>query len=391
MASEITAGIFNDSYPPLMDGVANTVKNYAYWLNSLNIRTVVVTPDFPGYQDEDDFQVIRFTSIPLPRRKPYRLGISLANIKLMEQLNSIPFDIVHAHCPFVTGQVALDIGKKRGIPVIATFHSKFYEDFLQEVKFKTIAKMLLKPIIDFYNHCDFVWAVSGSTAETLKSYGFRKKIEIMENGVETYKSGNPDSDRNAVNEKYGFDDNDRILLFTGQHIWQKNVKLILQALAILKNKHFPFKMIFVGRGDAEPEMKKIARRLKFDEDVIFAGFIENRILLEQLYIRSDLFIFPSFYDNAPIVVREAAYAECPSVLLKGSNAAEIIEDGINGFITENSAESLAHVIMKAFSDPIKLQKVGKNAKLTISKPWKEVVTVVKQKYLEILKDWQKKQ
>lgn len=190
-----------------------------------------------------------------------------------------------------------------------------------------------------------------------------------------------------MNNLYNLKDSDNLLLYIGQHVWQKNFRLILNSLALLKKETFPFKMIFAGSGDAASEIKRMAEGLNLNDNVIFAGFIEDRDLLKSLYVRADLFIFPSIYDNAPIAVREAAVAQCPSVLLKGSNAAEIIEDGVNGFLTENTSESLAQVIKYVFSDRERLKSAGKNARLSICKPWEKVVEEVKEKYLDILTNW----
>ena len=69
-------GQFNDSYPPVMDGVANVTKNYAYWLNKKYGQCYVVTPAFPGYRDQDPFPVMRYMSFTAGFRPPYRLRVS---------------------------------------------------------------------------------------------------------------------------------------------------------------------------------------------------------------------------------------------------------------------------------------------------------------------------
>ena len=56
---------------------------------------------------------------------------------------------------------------------------------------------------------------------------------------------------------------------------------------------------------------------------------------------ADLFLFPSMYDNAPLVVREAAMMGTPSVILKGSTASEVIVDGVNGFLADQTPDSYA--------------------------------------------------
>ena len=47
----IMIGLFNDNFPPVMDGVALTVQNYAYWLREQGKEVCVVTPYAPHSQE----------------------------------------------------------------------------------------------------------------------------------------------------------------------------------------------------------------------------------------------------------------------------------------------------------------------------------------------------
>ena len=109
----------------------------------------------------------------------------------------------------------------------------------------------------------------------------------------------------------------------------------------------------------------------------FLGFIRSGRELRSLYTLADLFVFPSIYDNAPMVVREAAVNETPSVLVRGSCSAEGIEDGVNGFLCEDSPEDIARIIRLALP---KAREAGRSARLTIPKPWEEIMTDVVERY-----------
>ena len=60
-----TIGIFNESFPPIMDGVSLTAKNYADWLHKMNQPVCVVTPKAPDYKDNEPYPVYRYTSVPV--------------------------------------------------------------------------------------------------------------------------------------------------------------------------------------------------------------------------------------------------------------------------------------------------------------------------------------
>ncbi|NLW60251.1 MAG: glycosyltransferase family 4 protein [Firmicutes bacterium] len=390
MERPMIIGQFNDSYPPVMDGVANVTKNYAYWLHKKYGQCYVVTPAFPGYRDQDPFPVIRYSSLPLVFRPPYRLGCPQIDRKVQRRLREIPFDLVHTHSPFSSGQLALKIARQRGIPLVATFHSKFFDDFKAVVKADNLAWLGVKRVIKFFSQVDAVWTVSKGTAETLREYGYRGKVEIVYNGTEFEPPADPEDRRAEINHRLGIDPAEPVFLFVGQHIWQKNVRMLIQALHLLRCWGVTYRMIFAGTGYAEAEMKKMVQELGLADRVIFMGSVYDRELLKSLYVRADLFLFPSVYDNAPIVIREAAAAQCPAVVVAGSNSAEGIIDDVNGFLTRNDPESLARRIQAIMGEPQRLSVVGEEAQRTLYRHWLQIIDEVAARYRELIQEFQKK-
>ena len=110
------------------------------------------------------------------------------------------------------------------------------------------------------------------------------------------------------------------------------------------------------------------------------GHITDASLLDALYARASVFAFPSLYDAAPMVVREAAVMGTPSVMVKGSTAAEIIRHGENGLLCENDPKDLARVITGALKDPEKLRTIGEQARETIPVPWDKVMEIAAERY-----------
>ena len=110
------------------------------------------------------------------------------------------------------------------------------------------------------------------------------------------------------------------------------------------------------------------------------GHITDASLLDALYARASVFAFPSLYDAAPMVVREAAVMGTPSVMVRGSTAAEIIRDGENGFLCENDPKDLCRVISGALDDPDLLACAGKRARETIPVPWETIMETAAARY-----------
>jgi len=381
---KLVTGEFNDSFPPVMDGVANVTRNYAYWLNKKHGQSYVITPSFPGYVDKEEFKVLRYTSFRIPRGHPYRLGVPQVDFSFQRQIRRIPFDIVHAHCPFSSGKMALRVSRKRNIPLVATFHSKYYKDFKDAFKLDMVAKSLTSRIISFFNSADSVWTVNQSSADTLRSYGFEKKVEVVENGTDFVPPADLDKVIREINDKLGFPADELVFLFVGQHEWKKNLKMLILALHGLKQAGLGFRMLFVGTGCSDEAMKDLVKKVGLVDEVVFLGVVLDREFLKSLFARADLFLFPSLYDNSPLVLREAAAVRCPSVVVEHSNAAEGIIDGVNGFVCENSPEAFARKIKQAISDPHRLERVGKTAQETLYRSWEDIVEEVNDRYGEII-------
>jgi glycosyltransferase involved in cell wall biosynthesis len=389
MDKKLVVGQFNDSFVPVMDGVTNVVKNYAYWLDKKYGECYVATPAYPGYGDREDFPVLRYYSIPLKQREPYRIGLDLLDINFRSAIKSIPFDIVHAHCPFTSGAVAQQIARKNNIPIVATFHSKFYDDFKQVLKIDAFAKMCTRIVIDFFNRVDQVWTVSKGAADTLHEYGYKGSIEVVSNGTDFVVPENINDIIKKTEQKLNIKENELVFLFVGQHIWQKNIKMIVEALKLVDDRNIPFRMFFVGDGYAKEELKEYVNELGLDDKITLLGKILDRDYLRSLFARADLFLFPSVYDNAPIVIREAAAVATPSVVIANSNAAEGIEDNVNGFLSENTAQSYANRILEVTKDRDLIIRAGQRAKVTIYRNWEDIVDEVYQRYIEIIKTYNK--
>jgi 1,2-diacylglycerol 3-alpha-glucosyltransferase len=254
---------------------------------------------------------------------------------------------------------------------------------------KTLVDYLMNYIIDFYKQADYVWVPNRSTGVTLKEYGFNGNYEIMPNGTDIKipeKSEYMKMRENGL-EEISTKDHDFVLLFVGQHRWEKNVKTIIEALRIIKSRGGSFKMVFVGEGYAAEDMKKLVKKYELTNDVVFKGVITERNKLINIYACSDLFVFPSVYDNAPLVMREAAAFDVPSILIRNSSAAEGVLDNANGFLINNTPEELALKIIELKQNPEAISKAGGGARKTFYRHWESIVDEAAVRYEEIIRNY----
>ena len=65
---------------------------------------------------------------------------------------------------------------------MATFHSKYRDDFAKWLPLDTPLDQLIKLIVNFYNNADAVWVPNEAIIETLRSYGYKGPVDYVPNG-----------------------------------------------------------------------------------------------------------------------------------------------------------------------------------------------------------------
>ena len=379
---DLNIGLFNESFPPVMDGVAICVQNYAYWMQKKVGGISVITPNVPGADYKQyDFEVLDYFSVPVPFRQPYVTGIAEVDPTFITKIARRLFKIVHAHSPFTAGLAAVKVAKKLNIPMVATFHSKYRDDFSQTIPSKALVEQIIKRIVSFYERADEVWVPLASVKDVIKDYGFKGNVEVVPNGSDLV-ADYPEAYFAEARKQLGIKPEDFVCLFVGQHVWQKNVRLTIEALE--KVKDTPFKMFFVGNGYAAEEMKEMVREKGLDRQVTFVGTVTDREIIKRYYAAADLFLFPSLYDTDGLVVKEAAALRTPSVMVDSATAATIIVDNENGFLISNDVEVYANRLRELIHDPERVHRVGLQASCSLVRSWEDVVGEVLERYNRLI-------
>jgi len=379
--------LFNDSFPPTIDGVANTIYNYADILTKKQLADcTVVTPKYPNVNDNYDFDVVRYSSASVSKNLEYRVG-NIVPIKTLTTLLNKDFDLVHVHSPFVSAVVADELVKLNpNIPVVFTYHTKFDIELEKRFKDKLFLKVAKKFILNNINRADEVWVVSKGSIDSLKSFGYKGPYRVMRNGTD-FKSGVSSDERiKKVKEKHQISDDELVFLFVGRMMWYKNIKLILDALRLLP-ADLKFKMVFVGNGNDVKDIENYTKHIGISKKCVFAGAVYDREILRDYYSASDLFLFPSTYDTSGLVVMEAAATALPSVLIKNSCASEGIINNHNGFLCDENEKSLKDVILNAVSDRDKLKEIGINAQNEVYYSWEDSIVNAYKRYIEIIDEF----
>ena len=383
---KITIGLFNDSFPPMIDGVGMVVDNYARRLTKYCNVIVFV----PGYKQKYDdsklpYKVVRCKSIKIPFLD-YSLPLPWLDRKFKKELKKSNLDLVHIHSPFSIGKYALKYAKKRNVPSIGTMHSQFHQDFKRATRSNLLTKILTKSIVKVFNKCSKCYAVNSGMANLYyHEYGVKEMPGVLNNATEMKLLKNKTKQINKINALHNIEKDEKVFLFVGRINKLKNIFFIVDSLYILNKKKpkYKYKMLFVGNGQDLEELKEYIKKKNMQDYIILCGKVSNREELINYYARSDLFLFPSLYDASSIVQIEAASQKVPTIFLKGSKTSSDITNYHNGFIA-SSIEEFASIIDKMMTDNKLYKEISNNVYKEIYKSWDNVVEDVYKIYLEYI-------
>jgi len=109
----------------------------------------------------------------------------------------------------------------------------------------------------------------------------------------------------------------------------KGQDLLLQVLALPKWKERSLHVNFYGKGYAADSVKSLARFLGVDTKVEFCGFAGD---VEKIWREHQLLVLPSRYEGLPLALVEAMLCHRPAVVTNVGGSAEVVEDGVTGFL-----------------------------------------------------------
>lgn len=385
--------LLNDSFPPVIDGVANTVKNYADILTGDRLANVLVgTPKYPGIDyGTYPYKVVAYKSFDTTKIvNGYRAGNPFVISELID-MDSFGPDIIHSHCPAVSTYLARALRTRCEAPIVFTYHTKFDVDIAKALRTKFLRRETVRALVSNIEACDEVWVVSEGAGENLRSLGYEGDYRVVSNGVD-FPKGRVDDELVAKATKgYDLPDGVPVFLFVGRMMKYKGLPLIIEALSMLERDGIDFRMVFVGKGGDLEEIKSMAASsgiYKSDgcSKCIFTGPVYDRDELRAWNTRADLFLFPSTYDTNGIVVREAAACSLASVLIKGSCAAEGIENDRNGFVIEEDAGCMYELLKKLSQDRSHMKDVGEHAMNEIYISWSDSVHAAHERYMTVIEN-----
>jgi len=359
---------FTNCYKPLVNGVVTSISSLKEAYERKGHEVFIFAPRVEDYLDQEK-NVFRYRSVNLTSKVKYPLPIPLS-FRAKKVITEFNPDIVHFHHPFLLSLPAIMYGRKLGIPKILTIHTQYeqYAYYVSPVPERVTHEAIKMIISNLAYKTDCITTPSASMKKIIENYGIKNRIEVIPNAIHLISFKEDDElKRTEIRKKYNLKENDKIILFVGRVASEKSIDRIIKALAIIKKRNTDKeKLLIVGNGPAMDELKQLARTLKVEEDVIFAGTISYEEI-QHYYKMAYVFTIASTTETFGIVTIEALASGVPVVAVKAPGAADILTDAVDGLLVDDNVEKIANALEKIIKEPELREKLSRGALKTSEK------------------------
>ncbi len=322
--------LLNYEFPPLGGGASNATFNIAKELVLLGYNVEILTSGINGSPPREElhgFIVHRVFSL---RRGIHDCGMRgaytyvwNAAFRLNRVVRNSRFDVLHYFFSLPTGLLTLAPGRHGSVPYIVSLRGSDVPGYDPWNRMVQMFHILLKPVTRYiWKRAARVVALSDALRATALETTPGLEIDIIPNGVEAdlFK---PDGNKSSENSDFK-------LITVSRLIRRKGVQHILKALKRINDPSI--KLLIVGTGDYEQQLKNLADKLKLHDQVTFYGYC-SRDCLPALYNQMDAFILPSMAESFGIVFAEAMACRLPVIGGRIGGVPDLVKDD-NGILVE---------------------------------------------------------
>jgi len=322
-------GMMVDAYKPYISGVTNYVSLNKRALENAGHEVYVFTFGDPEYQD-DEPRVIRSRALPLADTGFYlSLRHKTKHKKLLQTM-----DVVHVHHPFLSGRLALNYCRSAKIPIVFTNHSRYdllAQAYLPMMPDEMSHGLLQAYLPDFCEAVDLVISPSAGMVKILREFEVKSHIEVIPNGVDLRQFYQAEP---FPRSRFGFKDQDILLVYAGRVAPEKNISFLLQSFAGIAQLIPNIYLLIVGGGKRqfEEELQELIVQLGIASRVHSTGMSAYEDIPSYLAM-GDIFVTTSVAETFGMTTVEAMSVGLPIMGIHSAGTSDIVEDGKTGFLS----------------------------------------------------------
>ena len=338
-------GLFSDTFPPEINGVANSTRILRDELIRHGHEVYVVTT-FNGEGTEkwdDDGMTLRLPGMELKFLYGY-IMTSPFHTHALEEIRKLDLDLIHVQTEFGVGIFARLCARQLRIPLVSTYHTT-YEDYTHYVNFihsKTLdawAKKGVAKLSKLYSDSSMqVIAPSIKTKKMLEGYRIRREIDVIPTGLELNRfspEGWTDEERKKVRESFGLSEDDTVIVYVGRLAQEKALDLVVDGFAEAVRDGADVHLVIVGGGPDFERLQKMAAGAGMTQNIHVAGPRPSDTI-PSVYKACDAFVSASLSETQGMTFIEALASGLPLFARKDDVLEDLLIPDETGWFFEDA-------------------------------------------------------
>lgn len=310
-----------ETYPPEVNGVANTVAKVVQGLRDHHHSVQLVRPRQGQVERTGGLDEVLTKGMTIPMYAHLRMGAPSKG-KLVKLWSMRRPDLVHIATEGPLGWSALQAAIKLRLPVCSDFRTNF-QAYSQHYGIGWLQKPIMAYLRKFHNGCHSTMVPTEELRRQLSAAGL-EDLSVVSRGVDT-QLFSPDKRSQELRELWGAARGDVVVLHVGRLAPEKNLGVLLQAFERIQLTEPRARLVVVGDGPARTQMQAQ------NPHAHFAGFQSGEPLAAH-YASADMFLFPSLTETYGNVTPEAMASGLAVVAFDDAAAGQLITHRHNGLL-----------------------------------------------------------
>ena len=378
MRAALHITVVTETYPPEINGVANTMRHLVAGLTDRGHHLHLVRPrqgtDAGGAGDPRPGETL-VPGLPIPGYRGLRFGLPVfARLRRLWQVERP--DLIYIATEGPLGHAALKAAVALAIPTATGFHTQF-EQYSRHYGLGLLAQPIARSLRSFHNRSDATLVPTSELRDRLRAQGYTK-VQVFGRGVDT-QLFSPTRRRAPLREQWGCGPDAPTLLYVGRLAAEKNIALVLDSFTAAQATLPKARCLLVGDG---PERSRLARRFP---QFHFVG-AKVGVELAEHYASADLFVFPSLTETFGNVVPEAMASGLTVVAFDAAAAHNYIRTGDNGItVYPYDDQAFVNAVVAAARDMKNLPQYGRKARaMAETLGWDRVIDTVEKCLFDVI-------
>ncbi len=373
----LRVALFSGNYNYVTDGAAIALNHLVAHLERQGIESLVFSPTADPPAFEPAGTLVSVPSISFPGRSEYRVALGLPR-EQRRRLKAFRPTLIHLSAPDLLGYAARGIARKWGVPLVASFHTR-YDTYFRYYHMAWLEGTVTRYLRHFYRPCEHVYVPSESTAQVLRAQHMARDVRIWSRGVDDIRF-NPGRRDLEWRRALGLGDGETVVAFVGRLVLEKGIDSFARTVAGLRERGVAHRVLVVGDG---PERARFRDLLP--ADAVFAGYLDGDDLA-RAYASSDVFLNPSVTETFGIVTLESMAAGLPSVCADATGSQSLVADGETGFLVRPGDDAgYVDAVGRLIGDPELRARMGAAAHARSRRyTWDAVIDALVEQYREVL-------